>query len=81
MKIRMMLTLATVLGLLASLAGPALAAQGQITEVNPSGTGKIIITLPLNAKGVITDVNPSGVGFKAHGGGHRPGECLTVGCQ
>ena len=48
----------------------ALAAQGVITEVNPSGVASIIATTdgpmpavkvrPRSAKGIIVDVNPSG---------------------
>ena len=39
-----------------------LAAQGQITEVNPSGRVTVDTgNTPFGAKGVIVDVNPSGV--------------------
>lgn len=39
MKVRHLLAILTVLALTVLSAGPAFAAQGQITEVNPSGVG------------------------------------------
>jgi|GEM_PF-3256144 hypothetical protein len=58
------LTVATLLWL---SIGAAFAAQGQITEVNPSGIGAAkgtasehITVVPRSAKGMIVDVNPSG---------------------
>ncbi|MAG35268.1 MAG: hypothetical protein CL878_03325 [Dehalococcoidia bacterium] len=49
-RVRRLLVAATLAGVLALPATTALAAQGQITEVNPSGKA---------AQGQITDVNPS----------------------
>ena len=65
-------TAAIVILLLALGVSSAMAAQGQITDVNPSGIGNSVhvstpgadIKLgdqPPSAKGVIVDVNPSGV--------------------
>jgi hypothetical protein len=58
---------------------PALAAQGQITEVNPSGiitrTATGFEVEPPTAKGVITEVNPSGVGFAPRGLGKGTTQC------
>ena len=56
-------TAAIVILLLALGVSSAMAAQGQITEVNPSGIGRIIVQYePPSAKGIIVDVNPSRVG-------------------
>ena len=52
----------TILALLLTLAtvSAAFGAQGQITEVNPSGVvGNTVRVTPPNAKGIIVDVNPS----------------------
>lgn len=73
MKARTLLAIIAVLGLTLLSTLPAFAAQGQITEVNPSGGRDpgIYITLPSPAQGQITDVNPTGIGFAQHA--HPPG--------
>ena len=84
MKVRALVLITAILSMTLLSVAPAFAAQGQITEVNPSGVAAgVYVTPPAPAQGQITEVNPSGVGFALHA--HPPGlsrgasQCPTTG--